>query len=64
MEGYALLEFTVTEQGDVIDVELIQAYAPPAVPGRTMCMSHVVRPAKQFCPKCGLEAGSTLDQLA
>ena len=35
VEGYALLEFTVTEQGNVIDVELIQAYAPPSVPGLT-----------------------------
>ncbi len=33
VSGYAVLEYTVTEQGNVTDVELIQAYAPPEVPG-------------------------------
>ena len=35
VSGYALLEYTVTEQGNVTNVELIQAYAPPEVPGLT-----------------------------
>ena len=33
VSGYAILEFLVTENGDVTNVNLIQAHAPPAVPG-------------------------------
>lgn len=33
VEGYAILEYSVTEEGIVIDIDLIQSYAPPKVPG-------------------------------